>query len=276
MSHAIKVKGDGRVRLDEIDAEGDSELNKEQGRARLVKLREELEELQALLYAAGGQSLLVVLQGRDTSGKDGAIRGVFSGINPQGCRVESFKVPSAEEASHDFLWRVHAKTPLKGMITIFNRSHYEDVLVVRVHNLVPEKRWKTRYDHINHFERLLIDNDTLVVKFYLHITKDEQEERLLAREQEVEKAWKLSPGDWHEREHWKAYTEAYEEALQRCSTADVPWYIVPANRKWLRDLAIAETLVATLKPHREQWLAQLEAMGKKAKDALAEMRTKTA
>lgn len=276
MAYAIKVDEDKNLRLADIDPDGEPDLDKEAGKVRFAELRDELSELQALLYAAGYHSLLVVLQGRDTSGKDGTIRAVLSGLNPQGCRVESFKVPTAEEAAHDFLWRVHQVTPPRGQITVFNRSHYEDVLVVRVHKLVEKAIWKRRYDHINNFERLLLDSNTLIVKFYLHISRDEQEQRLLDREQEVDKAWKLSVGDWKEREFWDDYTTAYEDALRKCSTANAPWYIVPANRKWLRNLAVAETLVTTLKPHRAEWLEHLEALGKSAKQDLAEMRASTA
>jgi PPK2 family polyphosphate:nucleotide phosphotransferase len=204
----------------------------------------------------------------DTSGKDGAIRSVLDAVDPQGCRVESFKVPTAEELAHDFMWRVHAVTPRKGMIGVFNRSHYEDVLVVRVHELVPEKVWRARYDHINHFERLLADSDTLILKFFLHISKKEQEQRLLEREQDVTKAWKLSAGDWRERERWDEYQRAYEDAIERCSTDAAPWYVVPANRKWFRNLAIAEVLVDTLEHYQDDWRAALK---KLSEERLAEL-----
>jgi PPK2 family polyphosphate:nucleotide phosphotransferase len=266
------VDGKSRHILDTIDSHADGGMQKEEGKARFQQVAEELRELQELLYAAGEQSLLVILQGRDTSGKDGAIRKVFDYVNPLGCRVESFKVPSPEEMAHDFLWRCHKVTPARGMIAVFNRSHYEDVLIVRVHDLVPENVWRRRYDHINNFERLLVDNKTIILKFCLHISKKEQKERLLAREQEVPKAWKLSAGDWKEREYWDDYTAAYDEALYRCSTEDAPWYVVPADRKWYRDLAIAETIVDTLRPYRDDWLKDLEGMGKDAKRELAEYR----
>lgn len=272
MGHAIKVDGKAEHILDKIDPHANGGMQKEEGQERFAKLADELRELQELLYAAGDHSLLVILQGRDTSGKDGAIRKVFDYVNPQGCRVESFKVPSSEELAHDFLWRCHKVTPARGMITVFNRSHYEDVLVVRVHNLVPEKQWRRRYDHINNFESLLVDNQTIILKFCLHISKKEQEERLLAREQEIPKAWKLSSGDWKEREYWDDYTAAYDEALRRCSTDDAPWYVIPADRKWFRDLAIAETIVDTLRPFRDDWLKVLEGMGEAAKVELKEYR----
>jgi PPK2 family polyphosphate:nucleotide phosphotransferase len=272
MGYAIKVDGRTKHILDAIDPRADGGMEKEEAQARFAQLGEELRELQELLYAADDHSLLVILQGRDTSGKDGAIRKVFDYVNPLGCRVESFKVPTAEELAHDFLWRCHKVTPARGMITVFNRSHYEDVLVVRVHNLVPEKQWRGRYEHINNFEHLLAENNTIIVKFCLHISKEEQEQRLLAREQEVSKAWKLSVGDWKEREYWDDYTAAYEEALQRCSTAEAPWYVIPADRKWFRDLAIAETLVDALRPFRQDWLQALEEMGQVAKRELREYR----
>jgi len=203
-----------------------------------------------------------VLQGMDTSGKDGAIRAVMTNLNPQGCRVESFKQPSLEELSHDFLWRVHRVTPARGIVGVFNRSHYEDVLVARVQKLVPEPVWRARYDQINAFESMLAASGTLIFKFFLHISKDEQKERLLAREADVGKAWKLSAGDWREREHWDEYQEAYEDAIRHCGTDVAPWYIVPADRKWFRNLAITETLVAELKKYRRSWADALEAMSR--------------
>ncbi len=276
MRYAMRVEGTAHLRLDGVDPDETGGLDKHGARERFTALGEELRELQALLYAAGEHSVLIVLQGRDTSGKDGAIRHVFDHVNPQGCRVESFKVPTAEELAHDFLWRCHKVTPGKGMITVFNRSHYEDVLVVRVHGLAPEKRWRKRYNHINNWERLLADEDTVILKFYLHISKQEQEQRLLEREAEVEKAWKLSVGDWKEREHWDDYTAAYEEALARCSTDYAPWYIVPANHKWFRDLAVTETIVETLRPLRERWLLKLEEMGSVARRELLAFRARSA
>lgn len=220
MSYAFPVTTP--IKLSEIDPEFDAGLKRAEGEARFKQLVDELVELQEGLYAAGRQSLLVVLQGRDTSGKDGTIGAITGPLNSLGCRVASFKVPTEEERSHDFLWRVHKQTPQLGEIVVFNRSHYEDVLVVRVHNLAPEEVWRARFDHINAFEKLLADANTIVVKFYLHISREEQEERLLKREENPEKFWKLSVGDWQEREHWDAYTAAYEEALNRCSAAHAP------------------------------------------------------
>ena len=262
MSYAIKIAPGKKVRLADYDTNADGGLSKEEGKARFAELNGELDLLQEELYAAGTHSVLMVLQGMDTSGKDGAIRGVMLNLNPQGCRVESFKVPTEAELAHAFLWRIHRATPRKGMFSVFNRSHYEDVVVVRVHELAPKEVWKARYDQINHFEELLAASGTIIVKFFLHISKEEQEQRLIEREQDVTKAWKLSAGDWSERQHWDAYTEAYEEALRKCSTEAAPWFVVPADRKWFRNLAISEALVATLKPYRDEWNAALDAMSK--------------
>ncbi len=240
----------------------------------LVHLGQQLSNLQELLFAAQKHSVLIILQGMDTSGKDGTVRHVFSSVNPQGCEVHSFKTPTAEEQAHDFLWRVHKVTPQKGELGIFNRSHYEDVLVVRVHNLVPEDVWSRRYKEINHFEKLLAHNDTIILKFFLHISRDEQERRLLAREQDKDKSWKISASDFVERKYWDAYQDAYEDLLSKCSTDDAPWYIVPADHKWYRNLAIAHTLVHTLHKYQDQWKAELEERGKKELALLQQMRAK--
>jgi PPK2 family polyphosphate:nucleotide phosphotransferase len=260
MPHAYRVAPGSRVSLADYDPRESFGLDKEQGQARFTELNAELDETQEEMYAAGINSVLMILQGMDTSGKDGAIRAVMANLNPQGCRVESFKVPTQHEIAHDFLWRVHRVTPELGMFGVFNRSHYEDVLVVRVHDIVPPEVWQARYEQINAFEALLAASGTIVLKFFLHISKDEQEKRLRDREKEVGKAWKLSAGDWREREHWDAYQQAYEDAIGRCSTEVAPWYIVPADRKWHRNLAITEALVETLRPYRASW-----------KDALAQM-----
>jgi len=219
---------------------------KQQARKRVEQLGARMDALQDALYAEGTRALLVVLQGRDTSGKDGAIRRVFGQIDPQGLAVTSFKVPTPLERAHDFLWRVHQAVPARGLVGVFNRSHYEDVLAVRVHALVPEAVWRPRYEQINAFERMLVDNGTTVLKFFLHISREEQRERLLARLEEPGKHWKFSAGDLHERKLWDAYTEAYEEALARTSTAEAPWYVVPADRKYLRDLCVAEVVTEAL------------------------------
>jgi len=272
MAAAYRVDGSKKIRLSDIEAAQRGGMDKDEGRKRTDGLGVELSELADLLFYAGEHSLLVVLQGRDSSGKDGAIRRILTYSNVQSLRVEAFKVPSPEEMAHDFLWRIHSRVPARGHMALFNRSHYEDVLVPRVHKLLPEKVWRRRYDHINRFEDLLYDANTIILKFFLHITKEEQEERLLAREQETEKAWKLAVADWKEREFWDAYTEANEDALNHCSQPHAPWYVVPADHKWYRDLAIVEQLVETLRPYREVWLGKLEDIGKKSKAALEEYR----
>ncbi len=220
---------------------------KGQTKKRLKKLNKQLLELQGLLYAESQHALLIVLQGMDTCGKDGTIRRVMSGINVQGCDVVSFKVPTADELSRDFLWRAHRAVPPKGKIGIFNRSHYGDVLVVRVHNLVPESVWSQRYRQINDFERMLVENGTVVLKFFLHISKDEQKERLESRIEDPTKHWKIAASDIRERAYWDDYMQAYEVMLQKCSTEWAPWHIIPANKKWYRNLVITECIVDTLK-----------------------------
>jgi PPK2 family polyphosphate:nucleotide phosphotransferase len=200
-----------------------------------------------LLWADGRRSVLVVIQAMDTGGKDGAIRKVFEGVNPQGVRVANFKAPTERELAHDYLWRVHQQAPRDGEIAVFNRSHYEDVLVVRVLGLAPEQVWRKRYDHIADFERMLVDEGTTIVKFYLNISKEEQAERLQARLDDPTKRWKFNAGDLDHRELWHDYMAAFEEAVSHTSTADAPWYVVPANKKWYRDIVIATTLVETLR-----------------------------
>ena len=222
------------------------EGGKRDGKERLHELAGELERLQELMYAEGRRRLLVVLQAMDTGGKDGTIRHVFEGVNPAGVDVSSFKKPSAAELSRDYLWRVHQRVPVDGEIMIFNRSHYEDVLVVRVHSIVPEEQWSRRYDHINAFERMLSDEGTTILKFFLHISKDEQAERLQSRLDEPEKHWKFSHADLVERARWDDYVDAYEEAITRTSTDWAPWYVVPSDRKWYRNMVVASILVETL------------------------------
>jgi PPK2 family polyphosphate:nucleotide phosphotransferase len=208
---------------------------------------ERLTDLQARLYAESKRSLLVVLQGRDTCGKDGTIRRVFDAVNPQGCIVTTFDTPSERELSHDFLWRVHQAVPARGMIGIFNRSHYEDVLIVRVRNLVPRAVWTRRYEQINDFEQMLTENGVTIVKFFLHISKEEQRRRLLARLEDPTKQWKFNEGDLGERALWASYTAAYRDALRKCSTRWAPWYIVPADKKKARDYLVAQVVVDTLR-----------------------------
>jgi PPK2 family polyphosphate:nucleotide phosphotransferase len=221
--------------------------DKEAARAVIAKLNGEIEALQEVLWARQRERLLIVLQGMDTAGKDGAIRNVFQGVDPLGVRVASFKAPTGRELAHDFLWRVHAEVPAAGEIVIFNRSHYEDVLIVRVRELVPRAVWRRRYRQIVEFERLLAETGTTILKFFLHLSKDEQRERLQARLDDAEKNWKFNPGDLAERARWEDYQSAYQEALARTSTAAAPWYVVPADRKWYRDLVISTVLVETLR-----------------------------
>lgn len=263
MRYAFTVAPGTKVDLARYDPQYDGGLTSEEATERLAALDEELRELQELLYAASRHSVLLILQGLDTSGKDGAIKRVLKEVNPAGCRIVSFKVPTARELAHDFLWRVHAVTPERGQIGVFNRSHYEDVVVARVKKLVPKPVWQARYEHINAFERLLVASDTIVVKCFLYISRAEQEERLLARERDVVKAWKLSRDDWNERRSWDAYIAAYQDALGACSTEHAPWQIVPADRKWFRNLAVAQLLVDALRPHRDGWLEHLRQVGQR-------------
>ena len=243
-----RVRPGQRFRLADCDPEDNGAFDGERGaaEAEFAALNDRLEALQELLHAEGRHRVLVVLQAMDTGGKDGVIRKVFEGVNPTGVRVASFKVPTAPEMARDYLWRAHQQVPANGELVIFNRSHYEDLLVVRVHELAPEKRWRRRFDHIQAWEQMLADEGTTIVKFFLHISKDEQRQRLQDRLDDPEKHWKFSLGDLKEREHWHDYQAAYEEVIDRTSTDSAPWYVIPANRKWYRDLVICRILVATL------------------------------
>ncbi len=225
---------------------GEFKGNKEKVLAESEKLNQSLEDLHEVLYAEHKHKILIVLQAMDTGGKDGVIRHVFDGVNPQGARVANFKEPTAEELDHDYLWRVHKQVPVKGELVILNRSHYEDVLIVRVHGLVPPEVWRKRFDQINAFEQMLSETGTTILKFYLHIDKDEQKKRLQARLDNPNKHWKFRRGDLQERKLWPEYMQAYEDVLNKTSTAAAPWYIVPANHKWYRDLVISSILVDTL------------------------------
>jgi PPK2 family polyphosphate:nucleotide phosphotransferase len=242
----VKVKPHQKIKLAEVDPEDTGGLKKDEAKELLVQNIERMAELQNVLYAEGKHALLIVLQAMDAGGKDGTIRSIMSGVNPQGVVVTSFKAPTPEELAHDFLWRIHQAAPPHGMIGIFNRSHYEDVLIVRVKNLVPKKVWQARYDHINNFEQLLVDNGVTILKFYLHISKEEQKKRLQARLVEADKRWKFNPGDLGERARWDDYMQAFEDVFEKCSSKAVPWYIVPANKKWYRNVVISETIVKTL------------------------------
>lgn len=258
-----------KVRLSAISEKPPKGLTEEDARKEFAKLGEELFDLQDLLWGARRHSVLVILQGRDSAGKDGAIKHVAGFLNPRGVHVTSFGAPTPEELEHDFLWRVHHHTPRKGELAIFNRSHYEDVLVVRVHDLVPKSLWKERYGHIRDFEELLAEHGTIVLKFFLHISSGEQKERLLAREEDPRKAWKLNAGDWEDRDHWDDYTEAYEEAISRTATKHAPWIIVPADSKWYRNLVVARSIADALRPHRRTWQKHLDDVGERKKAELA-------
>jgi PPK2 family polyphosphate:nucleotide phosphotransferase len=243
---SLVVRPGSRVRLARRDHGETFGRDKVGAETELGRQLVRLADLQDRLWAEAKRSVLIVLQGIDAAGKDGTINKVMEAFNPQGCPVTSFKVPSAEELAHDYLWRVHHRVPRKGEIGIFNRSHYEDVLVVRVHDLVPRKTWSARYDQINDFERILADNGTTIVKFFLAIDKDEQRERFQARYDDPMKLWKFSMGDLEERKLWDDYQAAFDDALSKTSTEVAPWYVIPANRKWFRNIAVAEILADTL------------------------------
>jgi PPK2 family polyphosphate:nucleotide phosphotransferase len=250
MKH-YRVKPDAKLNLEEYDPDDTGEYSandrgKEQAKASTAELIGRLGQLQERLYANANRSLLIVLQGMDTSGKDGTIKNVMSGVNPQGCRVATFKAPSSSERARDFLWRVHSEVPPKGHIGIFNRSHYEDVLITRVHNHISEKVARQRLIQIKNFETMLEENGTAILKFFLHISKKEQKERLTARIQDPDKRWKFNEGDLEERKLWPEYMRAFEDVLAATSTDSAPWYIVPANRKWYRNLVVAERVVDAL------------------------------
>jgi PPK2 family polyphosphate:nucleotide phosphotransferase len=242
------VQPDKPVKLNKIDPRLVSTFDdgKQEGREEQARLTERIELMQEALYAEGKHKLLIVLQGMDCGGKDGTIRRVFEGVNPQGVRVVSFKVPTEEERGHDYLWRVHRHAPRSGQITLFNRSHYEDVLVVRVKSFVPESVWSRRYEHICAWEKLLADEGTTILKFFLHISKEEQKERLQSRLDREDKRWKFNRGDLKDRALWDDFQQAYEDAISRTSTSWAPWYVIPADRKWYRDLVISRIVLETL------------------------------
>jgi PPK2 family polyphosphate:nucleotide phosphotransferase len=270
MGYALRCDGSQPVDLAAVDTRGDNSIAKEVGKAELDALAKELGELQELLFAAGTDALLIILQGMDTSGKDGTIRDVLNEMNPSGVHVWSFKVPTAEERAHDFLWRHHLHTPALSMVAVFNRSYYEAVLVELVKGIIPPEVADSRYPHIKDFELLLDQSRTFVVKFFLHISEETQKERLLARQEEVEKWWKLSLADWQERQRWDDYMAAYQTAINATATTCAPWYVIPSDRKWYRNLAVAQALAETLRPHRGDWLAALRERGKQELAALRE------
>lgn len=246
-SASIKARPGHNLRLSKIDPGDTGKLRKEDAVERFEELREKISELQVVLYAEHRHSLLLVFQAMDTGGKDGAIKDLCAGLNPAGLEVTNFKAPSPRELDHNFLWRAHQAAPAKGMIGIWNRSHYEDVLITRVHKLIPKRVWKSRYEQINAFEKILTENGTTLIKFMLHISKGEQKKRLQARLDSPEKWWKFNPNDIKERALWDKYQDAYEDAINCCSTNDAPWYVVPADHKWARNAAVAERVLATLK-----------------------------
>jgi PPK2 family polyphosphate:nucleotide phosphotransferase len=247
MTHGFRVPPGTEIKLVNYDPGFTGKyVDKSSAKDDLKDNVERLRALQEVLWAEDKHALLIVLQAMDAGGKDGTIRHVFSGVNPQGCHVTSFKVPTSEELDHDYLWRVHKAVPGKGTIGIFNRSHYEDVLVVRVHNLVPQEVWEQRYEQINHFEKHLADTGTTILKFFLHISKEEQKKRFEARLQDSRKNWKFSLGDVKERTYWDDYQRAFEEALSRCNTSWAPWYVIPADHKWYRNLAVSQIITEAL------------------------------
>ena len=258
-----------KIRLDDISTEPPKGMTKEKAGERFAALGAELFQRQDMLWSAKANSVLVVLQGRDSAGKDGAIKHVVGCLNPRGVNVVSFGTPTPEERQHDFLWRVHRHAPRLGEFAIFNRSHYEDVLVVRVHDLAPEKLWQERYGHIVDFEELLAEHGAIVLKFFLHIGKKEQKKRLLERENAAETAWKLNPNDWRERDYWDEFTDAYQDAISKTAAPHAPWIVVPANAKWYRNLVVAETIVGALRERRKGWKKTLDAMGRQKRAELA-------
>jgi PPK2 family polyphosphate:nucleotide phosphotransferase len=270
MSHAFATTVDGskKVRLADFDPDDTGGLTKEQGAKRLDDLGVQLAELTNLLAYAGDQGLLIVLQGRDASGKDGTVRKILEYGNVLSARICPFKAPTAEELGHDFLWRVHKQVPAKGSIALFNRSHYEDVIAVRVHELCPPEVWQPRFEQINQFERLLVGSGTIVLKFFLNVSKGEQRKRLEEREEDPLTAWKLNVNDWKEIPLWAETSAAYEDVLRRCSSPELPWHVVPADHKWFRNLAVVERIVHTLAPYRDAWLTKLKRV---RKSALAEI-----
>ena len=257
-----RVQKNDKVKLNGTETDGKKiEKDRAACEALFQSLRSELITLQAQLYAEGQQKLLIIFQAMDAAGKDGTVRSVFEGVNPQGVVVTSFKRPSEEELAHDFLWRVHKAVPPKGMIGVFNRSHYEDVLVVRVHNIVPELVWRPRFEMINDFEKMLTASGTRIIKFFLHISKNEQKRRFQERIDDPSKRWKFDPEDLEKRKLWDGYEQAFEDMLEKCSTKDSPWYIVPSDQNWYRDLVVTSVIVETLKEMNPQYPAPPDVTG---------------
>jgi PPK2 family polyphosphate:nucleotide phosphotransferase len=257
----LKVDGSGKFKLHDFASDDSHGISKGHAAKSLPAHVEKLAALHDLLYAEHKRSLLIVLQGMDAAGKDGTIRHVMSGVNPQGCTVTSFKQPSTQDLDHDFLWRVHAAVPPNGAIGIFNRSHYEDVLIARVHRIVPPAVWKRRYEQINDFERMLTENNVCILKFFLHMSNKEQHRRFDERLADPRKNWKASPADFKEREYWEQYQAAYQEAIAKCGTKDAPWYVIPSDHKWFRNFAVAEIIVRTLESFKMRYPAGLNSSG---------------
>ena len=247
--HPFRIRPASKVDLTAIPSTDESlfPIDKKEGEELMKKFAKGIDELQTLIYAEGKRRILVIFQAMDTGGKDGTIRSVFDKMDPQGLRVASFKRPSSLELAHDYLWRIHSEVPQDGEVVIFNRSHYEDILAARVREIFPESRWSKRYDHIVHFEQMLADEGTTIIKFFLNISRDEQKQRLQARLDETDKLWKFNPGDLDDRALWPKFMEAYSDVFSRTSTDAAPWYIIPADRKWYRDLVVADILIKTLK-----------------------------
>ncbi|MGN6483600.1 MAG: polyphosphate kinase 2 family protein [Thermomicrobiales bacterium] len=257
----FRIKPGSSVNLAKLETkQSGSFASSEDSHSELRFHRERIIALQERLWAEHKQSLLVILQATDTGGKDGTVRHVFEGVNPQGVVVTSFKQPTPDELDHDYLWRIHQHTPAKGEIAIFNRSQYEDVLVVRVHDLVPKRVWEKRYDQINDFEERLVETGTTIVKIFLHISKEEQKERLEARLDDPDKRWKFNLGDLTDREKWDDFQKAYQDMLERCSTNFAPWYVVPADRKWYRNVVVAAIVADTLEKMDPQFPKEAEGL----------------
>ena len=262
MKHPFRIDSPHRFRLRDCRPDATGGWDKEKARERTQEYCQRIGALQEKLYANSQRSLVILLQGMDTSGKDGTGKKVLEAVNPAGVETSNFKTPTAEERAHDFLWRIHQRVPRRGLIGVFNRSHYEDVLIVRVMGLAPKKVWEARYDQINAFEKILVENGVILLKFFLHISKAEQAERLQARLDDPQKHWKFSVGDLEMRARWKAFQEAYETVLRRCSTSHAPWHVVPADRKWYRDYLISKTICETLENLKMGWPEASEDLSK--------------
>lgn len=273
----FRISPGDHIRLSDFNSTYKGNYRKREALERVEELRLKMSDLQQRLFAERKRSMLIILQALDAGGKDGVIRHVIGSMNPDGCHVSNFKQPTQQELAHDFLWRVEAQTPARGEVAIFNRSHYEDVLIVRVHNLVPKSVWSRRYDQINDFENRLIQNGTRILKFFLHISKEEQLHRFEQRLDDPSKRWKISEADYAEREYWDDYLRAYEEAIAQCNSDDAPWFVIPADHKWFRDLAISEIIVSTMERMNfevPEPTVDLEAIRREYHTAAAEGRTR--